>query len=99
MRGKLPSRNVAGLSAGILFKSNKHVGHAFLVLEESLFASTALERLFENGSSMCKVAAYNSAKAEELGEICWQWCQGLFHPPNFFEMLEVREERICRLLV
>lgn len=52
---KLSSRNVAGLSAGILCKRNK-LGYGSLVLEESLFVSAALERLFQNSSSMCKVA-------------------------------------------
>lgn len=52
---KLPSRNVAGLLAGIVFRRNKHLGHASLVLEESLFVSAALERLFQNSSSMRKV--------------------------------------------
>lgn len=79
IREKLPSRNVAALSAGILFK---HVGHAFLVLEESLFASPTLERLSKNSSSVCEVAPFNSAKAEALRGVGWQGYQGLFHAPN-----------------
>lgn len=35
---------------------NKHVGHAFLVLEQSLFVSATLGRLLKTSSSMCKVA-------------------------------------------
>lgn len=42
---------------------------------------------------------YDSAKAEELREVCWQRCQGLFQPPNFSEMLEVGEELLRNLLV
>lgn len=78
---------------------SKHVGHAFLVLEESLFISATLGRLFTSSSSMCEVAPCDSAEAEELREVCWQQCQGLFHLPNFSKMLEVREEPISNLLV
>jgi len=83
----------------MLFRRNNHVGDAFLVLEERLFVSTTLERLFKKSSSFCEVAPYNSAKAEELGEVCWQGCQGLFHPPSFSKTLEVRKERISNSLV
>lgn len=83
IRGKLSSRNVAGLFTGILFKRNKHVAHAFFVLEESLFVSTTLERLFKNSSSVWEVALITLPRLRSSGRSAGDAARGSFIPLIF----------------
>lgn len=78
------------------YKRNKHVGHASLVLEESLFVSAALERLFQNSSSMCEVAPIILPRLRSSGSCAGS---GSFIHPIFVRCWRVREEQICNLPV